>query len=61
MATIETSVFDTLITVTFENKSTGEVDTIVCADQEVLADQLQHIFDEPHLTLIVATDAVIAR
>ena len=61
MTTIETSIFDSLIAVTFKNESTGEIDTIICSDRDVLADQLEYIFEQEHLTLIVATDAVVAR
>jgi|TARA_R100000149_G_scaffold31449_1_gene12112 hypothetical protein len=59
--TIETSIFDSLIAVTFENTATGQIDTIICADRHILAEQLSHIEESDHLTLICATDAAIAR
>ena len=61
MATIETSIFDTLIVITFENTAINTIASIICADRYVLAEQLEHIESQDHLNLISATDAAIAR
>ena len=61
MATIETSVFDTLITITFRNTAIGEIGTTVCANREVMAATLARIESSDHLRLICVTDAVVAR
>ena len=59
--TIETSIFDTLIVVTFENTAINTIASIVCADRHVLAEKLAHIEESDHLTLICATNAAVAR
>ena len=61
MATIETSVFDTLITITFRNTAIGEIGTTVCVNREVMAATLARIDSSDHLSLICVTDAVVAR
>ena len=61
MATIETSIFDTLIVITFENTAINTIASIICTDRYVLAEQLEHIESQDHLNLISATDAAIAR
>jgi len=59
--TIETSIFDTLIAITFRNEATGQIDTIICIDRDVLADQLARIEEADHLTLICVANAAVAR
>jgi len=61
MATIETSIFDTLIVITFENTAINTISSIVCVDRDVLAEQLEYIEEQDHLTLISATNAAVAR
>ena len=61
MATIETSVFDTLITITFRNTAINEIGTTVCVNREVMAATLARIESSDHLKLICVTDAVVAR
>jgi predicted regulator of amino acid metabolism with ACT domain len=61
MATIETSIFDTLIVVTFENTAINTIDSIICVDRDVLAEQLEYIEEQDHLTLICVANAAVAR
>lgn len=61
MATIETSIFDTLIVITFRNEAISTIGSIVCVDRDTLADQLQHIEESDHLTLICVANAAVAR
>ena len=61
MSTIETSIYDTLIVITFENTAINTISSIVCVDRDVLAEKVAYINGQDHLNLICVANAAIAR
>ncbi len=61
MALLETSIFDSLPVIVFENVSRGCVEAIVCDGRDTLEREVVRLREMPHIRIVTVKHAVVKR